>query len=65
MLNQIKVSAPGSVMLMGEHAVVKGHWAIACAVDKYIEVILTPRSDKLINIDSQICQYSSHLDELL
>lgn len=64
MLNQIKVSAPGSVMLMGEHAVVKGHWAIACAVDKYIEVILTPRSDKLINIDSQICQYSSHLDKL-
>lgn len=60
----IKVSAPGSVMLMGEHAVVKGHWAIACALDKSIEVRLTPRNDRIITIDSKLAQYSACLDDL-
>ncbi|MFT5707165.1 MAG: mevalonate kinase [Oceanospirillaceae bacterium] len=64
MSSKIKVSAPGSVMLMGEHAVVKGHWAIACAVDKYIEVVLTPRVDRIIKIDSALAQYSASLDAL-
>ncbi len=60
----IKVSAPGSVMLMGEHAVVKGHWAIACALDKSIEVQLTQRSDRTVTIDSQLAQYCASLDKL-
>lgn len=64
MQNQIRVCAPGSVMLMGEHAVVKGYWAIACAVDKKIEVTLSPRADDVVQIDSAICQYSSHLGSL-
>ncbi|EPJ53843.1 MAG: hypothetical protein OFPI_08950 [Osedax symbiont Rs2] len=51
-------------MLMGEHAVVKGYWAIACALDKGIEVQLTPRADRLITIDSTLCQYHSSLDQL-
>jgi mevalonate kinase len=64
MQNQIRISAPGSVMLMGEHAVVKGYWAIACAVDKKIAVTLSPRSDNLVQIDSAICQYVSPLVDL-
>ena len=31
--SELKVSAPGSIMLMGEHAVLFGHRALACAVD--------------------------------
>lgn len=60
----IKVTAPGSVMLMGEHAVVQGYWAIACALDKAIKVSLTPRLDRLVNIDSALAQYSASLDNL-
>ncbi|MEM5530152.1 galactokinase family protein [Gammaproteobacteria bacterium AS21] len=61
----ITVSAPASVMLMGEHAVVKGYKAIACALDKRIEVNLIPRKDRLINIDSAVAKYHGHLDELV
>ena len=64
MAKVIRVTAPGSVMLMGEHAVVKGYWAIACALDKGIEVQLTPRADRIITIDSTLCQYRSNLDQL-
>ncbi|OUS37465.1 mevalonate kinase ['Osedax' symbiont bacterium Rs2_46_30_T18] len=65
MAEVIRVTAPGSVMLMGEHAVVKGYWAIACALDKGIEVQLTPRADRVITIDSALCQYQSNLDQLI
>jgi len=60
----IKARAPGSIMLMGEHAVLFGHRAIACAVDKYIEVELRPRADNLVVIDSVLAQYRSTLEEL-
>lgn len=60
--SMIKVSAPGSIMLMGEHAVLFGHRALACAVDKYIHVELTPRSDRLFIIDSALAQYQATLD---
>jgi mevalonate kinase len=60
----IKVTAPGSIMLMGEHAVLFGHRAIACAVDKRIQVILTPRSDRAVSIRSSLANYHSTLDDL-
>lgn len=49
---QVKASAPGSLMLLGEYAVLYGKRAIVCAVDKRITVTLTPRTDKLIEICS-------------
>ncbi|RTE66012.1 GHMP kinase [Amphritea opalescens] len=61
---KIKVTAPGSLMLMGEHAVLFGQRALACAVDKRISVILTPRLDRLVYIDSALAQYSASLDNL-
>ncbi|BBB27203.1 mevalonate kinase [Amphritea japonica] len=61
---RIKVTAPGSLMLMGEHAVLFGQRALACAVDKYITVMLTPRTDRVVTIDSALAQYSSNLDNL-
>lgn len=60
----IRVSAPGSIMLMGEHAVLRGARAIACAVNSYIHVELTPRKDRQILIHSALGEYSASLDQL-
>lgn len=60
-----KVSAPGSLMLLGEYAVLHGKPALVCAVDKRITVTLTPRDDKLIEIQSDLHgAYSTSLTEL-
>lgn len=40
-------------MLFGEHAVLRNKLAIVCAVDQFIEVSLTPRSDAEIIIQSE------------
>lgn len=49
---QLKATAPGSLMLLGEYAVLYGKPALLCAVDKRISVTLTPRLDKKIEIYS-------------
>ncbi len=63
-ISTIKVSAPGSIMLMGEHAVLYGYRAIACAVDKYMQVSLQPRQDRDVVIHSALSEYQSNLDQL-
>lgn len=60
----IKVTVPGSVMLMGEHAVLQGEKALACAVNKYIHIELLPLASREVKIDSALAQYHSHLDDL-
>lgn len=45
-----KASAPGSLMLFGEHAVLHGSQAIVYAIDKHITVTLLSRSDRIIHI---------------
>jgi len=59
-----KASAPGSLMLLGEHAVLHGKPALVCAVDKRIEVRLNPRPDETVNIHSALGEYSTNLNEL-
>lgn len=49
-LESYKASAPGSLMLFGEHAVLHGKMALVAAVNKYIHATLVPRVDKEINI---------------
>jgi mevalonate kinase len=49
---QLKTSAPGSLMLLGEYGVLHGQHALICAVDKYIRVLLSPRTDERIEIFS-------------
>lgn len=49
---QYRASAPGSIMLFGEHAVLYGKSAIACAVNQRITVTLTMREDDHIVLDS-------------
>lgn len=51
---QIIASAPGSIMVTGEHAVVYGHRAIVAAVDQRITITLTPRKDETICLRSEI-----------
>ena len=47
-----KVSAPGSLMLFGEHAVLQRKHALVGAIDKRITVELIPRDDRVIKINS-------------
>ncbi|RXK39089.1 cystathionine beta-lyase [Tremella mesenterica] len=50
--NEITVSAPGKVILFGEHAVVHGVTAIASSVDLRCYAVLTPRSDHKIALEA-------------
>lgn len=43
-------SAPGSFMISGEHAVLRGEMALVAAIDKRIHVSLVPRKDSKIFI---------------
>jgi mevalonate kinase len=58
-------SAPGSVMLMGEHAVLHGYPAIVTAVDKRLQVKLTPIHSRKIEIISALGSASLTLDDLI
>ena len=60
----IKVSAPGSMMITGEHAVLHGATAVVSALDKRMHVTLQPRDDRHVHIDSALAQYASTLDAL-
>lgn len=60
----IKVSAPGSLMLTGEHAVLHGSPAAACAVDKRIYLTLTQRTDREVHIESPLGNLDTTLDNL-
>lgn len=56
-------SAPGSIMLFGEHAVLRDKLAIVAAVNKRITVKLTPRPDDQINIFSTLGEYKTNLNK--
>lgn len=64
LVSAFNVSAPGSTMLMGEHAVLHGEVALVCAVDARIEVTLRPRPDRQVHILSSLGQYQADLDQL-
>ncbi|MES2218703.1 MAG: mevalonate kinase [Pseudomonadota bacterium] len=59
-----KASAPGSLMLLGEYAVLYGKYALVCAVDRRITVTLTPRSDQEIEINSSLGNLTTDLSKL-
>lgn len=56
-----EASAPGSLMLLGEHAVLYGKTALVAALDKRINVRLTPREDNQIHIHSDLGTYQTDL----
>lgn len=58
-------SAPGSLMLMGEHAVLHDKLGLCVAVGQSVYVSLKPRSDDQINIASDVFPpYKTSLSEL-
>lgn len=59
-----KASAPGSLMLLGEYAVLHGKHALVAAVDKRLTVTLTPRTDSKIIISSALGEYSAQKSRL-
>ena len=63
-LRAVKASAPGSLMLMGEHAVLRGQPALVCAVTKRMTVKLTPREDQAVILHSALGEHETTLDEL-
>lgn len=61
----VKVRAPGSVMLFGEHAVLAGEAAMVAAIDQYITVTIEKRTDDVVEIISNTFPpYTTQLKEL-
>lgn len=66
-LKKVKVSAPGKLMLFGEHAVVYGYPCIATAVDQriYVELAKLRESLMIVNSESEeLDNYAKDLTEL-
>lgn len=57
----LTTSAPGSLMLFGEHAVLHGHLALVGAVAQRLRVTLTPHAGSAIRIRSALGEYESDL----
>lgn len=57
-------SAPGSLFLFGEYAVLHGKRAILAAIDKTITVTIFPRQDQRICIDSDLGHYETLLNNI-
>jgi len=58
----ITSSAPGSLMITGEHAVLHGARALVGAVDQRVQVQLTPRPDRQVEIYSALGRRQTALD---
>ena len=61
---KINASAPGNLMLMGEHAVLHGELAIACAVEQRIRVTLEPLESQVLRVSSALSNYQDDLRSL-
>ncbi len=60
----IHSSAPATLMLMGEHAVLHGKHALVAAASPRLHVYLQPRLDRIITIRSALGNYTGSLDTL-
>ncbi|MCC5850695.1 MAG: GHMP kinase, partial [Verrucomicrobia bacterium] len=63
-LHNATASAPGTLMLMGEHAVLHGHRALCAAVDPRISVSLHPRQDRRLRVVSALGEMETDLKSL-
>jgi len=56
--------APANLMLLGEHSVVYGEPALACAVNQFIEIEWQANDDDTVCIESALANYEFTLEEL-
>lgn len=61
----ITTSAPGSLMLLGEHAVLHGHHALVGAINRRITVQLTQTGTDSVRIISSLGEYRAPLTDLV
>jgi len=61
----ITTSAPGSLMLLGEHAVLHGKRALVCAINRRITVRLLPSEEDEVRIASALGNYDCPLKQLM
>lgn len=59
-----KVVAPGSMMLMGEHAVLHSKYCIVTAIDRKISVILKPNKSNIVNVNSSLANISTPISDI-
>ncbi len=64
MQESFRVSAPGKLFLLGEHAVLRGRRALVCAVDQRMYLDFSKRNDSKIHIKSDLGEYNSSLEML-
>jgi len=63
--NSLTCSAPGSTIVMGEHAVLHGYPAIVAALDVRLSVTLSPLQHAQLSIDSSVGEWQSSLNYAL
>ena len=64
MTKTLTASAPGSIMITGEHAVVYGAPAIVCAIEQRIHIRVSTRTDREIHIESALAAHHTDLATL-
>lgn len=63
MAERRSVSSPGSLMLLGEHAVLHGHPCLVAAINRRVRVEISPRRDGLVIINSALGSLQIRRDE--
>ena len=66
-MKKVTVSAPGKLMLFGEHAVVYGYPCIVTAVDQRITMEIESREDLFFSLDAKevgVENYKKDLSQL-
>lgn len=56
--------APANTMILGEHSVVYGHPALACALNQYVTIDWQAREDNAINIVSALGEHHTQREQI-